>query len=105
MPKRKSNEAGAFHRWSVSVATEYWCLLKEMFDYFLFDDADPTITYCEGEESPFDLLRMRLWAQRLAKQLALTPARVERYLRENDKEEHIDPVLFLLSDKEAGENE
>ena len=110
MPKRKSNEAAALHRWSVSMATEYWNILKDMFDHFMGGCIGPEEwpsggATMEGRETPFNLLQMRCWARRWAKTLEVTPEQVGMYLEKYGHCEYIKPVLFLLSDKEAGENE
>ena len=103
MPKRKSNEAAAFQLWSQSVCAEYYIILGPMFEYFLGDRPGPWAWGNTPGQPLMHLISLRHWALRWARELALTPAMVKRYLQREVHEEYIKPVLFLLSDKEAGD--
>ncbi len=108
---KKRAETRALELWSQELSAASYIILRQMFDSFLADRPRPWKWGNTPGQPLLYLTSLRHWARRWAKELALTPAMIRQYLKEEDKpgeyrmQEQGDWILWLLSDKEAGENE
>jgi len=103
MPKRVNTQERRRQRQELYVCAKYYMILRDMFEHFRDHTKPRPWPWGDTQGQPYtEVMSLRGWAQRWAKELHLSPGKVTRYLQTRGHAAITDAILFLLGKEQVG---